>query len=267
MRDGKLNKLYQRLWKEGKPVSAMVEITTRCNLHCQFCYVADNHREQYDIPKGKLFRIIDQLAEMGCMQIILLGGEPFIRKDFLDIYNYIAKNGIFIEIYSNGTLLRKDVLKEMKQYPFHRLRISLYGASGQTYRELSGSSLAFRQTIKGIKLAKREGINFRLYTVWNKINQKDSAEIKKLVKKFGAIWYSQTHLTAKSDGDTSPYKLSIARRPQKRICKGCIFIDNLARLDSCPVIREPNYNLSCISFQSAWQKRLRDRLRIKCPCR
>jgi MoaA/NifB/PqqE/SkfB family radical SAM enzyme len=202
------------------------------------------------------------------MGIALMGGEPFIREDFSDVYNYIARKGIIMKIDSNGTLLKRDVLREMKRYPYHQLRISLYGASDSTYGNLCGNRLAFRKAMEGISLAKEEGINFYIYTVANKINQKDLMDIKQIAEKFKVGFFPQYHLTAKTDNDTSHYELSlIKKRFRKKMCDGCIFVDNLGRLDICPIKRKPSYNLNCISLQEALQYRWDNKFRIECPIR
>jgi len=265
MREEKLAGLYRRFWKEHKPVSTLLEITDRCNLRCRFCFVADHQRKTPDIPRTKLFRIIDQLAMTGCMEVIIQGGEPLIRKDFLDIYDYIAGKGIFMTIYSNGTLLNREILNRIKKYPFHYLRISLYGMSPQTYEELSASRQAYRQVMQGIKLAEQAGVKFGFHTVLTKINQKDLSRIQKLARRLKVPYSVQKHLTCKTDGSTKHYKLSTTRGGRKPMCNGCIFIDNTSRLSRCPVMREQGYNLERVSFKNAWRNRLKHKIRIKCP--
>ncbi|MCM8779339.1 MAG: radical SAM protein [Candidatus Omnitrophica bacterium] len=265
MREESLKEILQKFWKMRKPVSAMLEVTTRCNLKCQFCYVSEREKKEKDLPLGKIFRIIDQLAEAGCLEILLLGGEPFIRKDFPEIYKYLSRKGMFIHIYSNGTLLNRKILKTIKAYPFHYLRISLYGAKPQTYKHLSGNPRAYNMAIRGIKFAKEEGINLGLYTVLNKINQQDASRMKKIARQFGLGIYLQKHLTAKSDGSVKHYKLSIVKRPKRYLCHGCLFIDHTGKLTSCPVLRSSYYDLNCFSFESAWRERRDKKLKIKCP--
>ncbi|MCM8798734.1 MAG: radical SAM protein [Candidatus Omnitrophica bacterium] len=267
MREESLKKILEKFWRKKKPVSAMLELTTRCNLKCQFCYVAEREKKDKDLPEEKIFPIIDQLAEAGCLNLVILGGEPFMRRDFLKIYRYIAGKGIFIEIYSNGTLLNRRIIQGLKEYPFHLLRISLYGASPQTYKELCGNPRGYQRVIEGIKLAKKEGINLRLYTVLNKLNQQDALFMKKLARSLGLGFYLQKHLTAKSDGSTKHYQLSIVKRPKKYICRGCIFIDHQGRLTPCPILRHSYYDLNCFSFENAWRERVDKKLQIKCPMR
>jgi len=188
-----------------------------------------------------------------------------MRKDFLDIYNYIAQKGLFIDIYTNGTLLKRQALRQIRKYPFHKLRISLYGASSDTYRLLSGNASAFNQVMNGIRLAKKEGINFRIRSVLNKINQRDSRRMEEITSRFKVRYLSQKHLHRKADGDTEHFRLNVSKGGRKRTCEGCIYVDNLGRLNPCPAIRTPSYDLGCVSFKSAWQDRLRRKFKVKCP--
>ena len=70
---------------ERIPLEGAVELTNSCNLACTHCYIRE------DDTKGELSycqwcRIIDEITEAGCLWLTFTGGEPFRRRDFLDIY-------------------------------------------------------------------------------------------------------------------------------------------------------------------------------------
>lgn len=97
--------------------SIIFEVTQRCNNECLFCYnVWYNDRISY--PKGelstedtkKLLRKI--IKDTHCKQITFTGGEPFLRKDLLELVAFVRSEGAIPTIISNGTLIDEETAKE-----------------------------------------------------------------------------------------------------------------------------------------------------------
>ena len=64
------------------PLRYFFELTYRCNLQCPYCYVG-NSRDKDELTTEEWFKIIDQIPWYSF--VTLVGGEPLIRKDFIDI--------------------------------------------------------------------------------------------------------------------------------------------------------------------------------------
>ena len=58
-----------------------------------------------ELTKEEHFRVLDELAEMGCFWLLYTGGEIFARKDFLEIYTYAKQKGFLITLFTNGTII------------------------------------------------------------------------------------------------------------------------------------------------------------------
>lgn len=85
---------------------ATLEITTRCNLSCRYCYI-DSHGGE--LSTGQWRSTIDRLADAGVIAISLTGGEPFCRSDIMDILDHIFRRGFFqVSLLTNGTLLTPE---------------------------------------------------------------------------------------------------------------------------------------------------------------
>ena len=66
------------------------EVTDGCNFNCIHCY---NPKKRDDLDKDIVFRTLDELSEMRVRQIKYGGGEPLLRKDFLDILKKTTELG------------------------------------------------------------------------------------------------------------------------------------------------------------------------------
>lgn len=76
--------------------------TMRCNLHCAGCYSA--HYERTDaLTTEDLDRVLAQAKELGIRFVVISGGEPFIREDYLEL---CERHGDMIFMtYTNATLI------------------------------------------------------------------------------------------------------------------------------------------------------------------
>jgi len=94
-------------------------VTDRCNLRCFYCMPAEGIRY---LPKNELLsfeelvRVVSVLAEMGITKIRLTGGEPFLRKDLLQLMKMIRQIPGIKELHltTNG-LLAGDHIDELRQ--------------------------------------------------------------------------------------------------------------------------------------------------------
>ncbi len=148
------------------------EITTNCNLSCKHCLI--NHLPSKELSTQECFDAIDSLLSMGCKQINFTGGEPFFRKDFLEILKYSKKKGMTNTIFTNGTLLASSLLKEIKKDVAY-FAISLEGCS--KHNDLIRGNSSFDKTLHTLDLLKEEKIPFGVHLTLTSKNHQFLKEI------------------------------------------------------------------------------------------
>lgn len=95
-------------------------ITGRCNYRCKHCYMSAPDAKYGELSHEQIMDIIRQLIECGVMEVSLTGGEPLVRKDFLEIVDALIAGGIRITtIYSNGKLVTDNLLDELDKRGIH----------------------------------------------------------------------------------------------------------------------------------------------------
>ena len=93
------------------PTHLAISPTTRCNLRCDGCWAA-MYAQVPDMEMDLLERILFEARdEMGIHFFTITGGEPFIRKDLLDLYEKFSD--CFFNIYTNGTLITDKTIDRM----------------------------------------------------------------------------------------------------------------------------------------------------------
>src|SRR5216683_2175205 len=95
------------------PLSGTIEVTRRCPLTCLHCYnnlpMADAEARHRELTYDEHCRLLDEMADAGCLWLLFTGGEIFARPDFLDIYTYAKKKGFLITLFTNGTLITERI--------------------------------------------------------------------------------------------------------------------------------------------------------------
>ena len=147
--------------KQRLPYSVLFELTARCNMNCVHCYLQNVH-DTKELSYDKIIEIIDILYEKGIVFLTFTGGEILLRKDFVDIYLYAKKKGFLVELFTNGYLFDDKIIDVLAEYPPLLVDISLYGASENTYRKVTGLQNAFARVIQNCKKLKEAGIRVSL---------------------------------------------------------------------------------------------------------
>ena len=131
------------------PMDATFELTLRCNLSCQMCLL---HQENVpELTCDQWLSIAQQAKDLGTLSLLLTGGEPMLRKDFISIYEGIYQKGFLLTLYTNATMVTDPILECLKKYPPHRIGVTLYGASNQDYASVCGCADGFDRAMAGLK--------------------------------------------------------------------------------------------------------------------
>lgn len=129
------------------PLSVWWDITTNCNFRCLHCYSSSKSKDIRELDTEHCKQIIDELAANNVFFVYYLGGEPFIRDDFIDILDYAARQNIAAMVNTNAWFISKDTILDLKRLNVHRLRISLDGASASSHDAFRGKKGAFDRVI------------------------------------------------------------------------------------------------------------------------
>lgn len=139
--------------------TALIEVTSRCNLNCKFCFAdAKGTFEDPDIKTIEMWykRII---KAQGHKNLQISGGEPTVREDLPQIISLASKMGFdFIQLNTNGIKLNDiDYYKKLKEAGLKSIFLQFDGLSGDVLSELRGRDI-LNEKIKAIENSKKLGI-------------------------------------------------------------------------------------------------------------
>ncbi len=116
-------------------------VTDRCNLRCFYCMPEEGIQfaPKKDILSfEEMIRLVTVLSEMGISKVRLTGGEPFVRRDIMNLIEQMAAlEGIKkIALTTNGTLTAPHV-KEFKNLKISSVNLSLDSLDPKRFFEVT----------------------------------------------------------------------------------------------------------------------------------
>ncbi len=163
-------------------------ITEQCNSRCKICSIwSEGKKTRNELSIEDIKEILESNAAKSVKCVDLSGGEPFLRKDLVDIIKLIKKYlpNSKISISTNGMDTSKILsdLEKISEICDIDLRISLDGLE-ETHNIQRGSNQAFNKTMNTIKEInkKYKYQHLTFLFVATPINYKDMLNTRKLVK-------------------------------------------------------------------------------------
>ncbi|MEA1904870.1 MAG: radical SAM protein [Candidatus Hadarchaeota archaeon] len=141
------------------PFLVVWNYTRLCNLRCKHCYedASPDADTSDELTTEEAKRVIDELKDAGVVAIAFSGGEPLMRKDIYEVAGYAKKEGFYVAMATNGTLITREVARKIKKI-FDYVEISLDGFE-RTHDEFRGVKGSWKRACEGIRNCVTEGID------------------------------------------------------------------------------------------------------------
>ena len=145
-----------------------LSVTDRCNLRCLYC--RSNIRER-SIPHEEvlryeeLVRLVDLGVDQGIEKVRLTGGEPFVRKGFMDFLHMLRRRHpkVDLRITSNGTLLG-GYARTLRELEIGAINISLDSLRPEGFLAATGRDL-LHEVRRNIDALLAEGLRVKINAV------------------------------------------------------------------------------------------------------
>src|ERR1044071_7390254 len=113
------------------PVNGTIELTHRCPLECVHCYnnlpMSDGGARRRELTTAEHCRILDELAEVGCLWLLLTRREALAPPDFFESDRQAMATGMLVRVVTNGTRITERVADAFAGPPPFAIEITLYG--------------------------------------------------------------------------------------------------------------------------------------------
>ncbi len=170
---------------------AVWEITLRCNLKCIHCGSRAGDARDNELSTEEALDLVHQMADEGVKEISLIGGEAFLRKDWLEIAKEIRKRDILLTMVTGAYGLGPKMASQIAEVGFDRLSISLDGLE-ETHDHLRGRKGSYAQCLSAFKALQEAGVPFAANTQINRLSAPELPRIYEVLRDSGAIgWQVQ----------------------------------------------------------------------------
>jgi AdoMet-dependent heme synthase len=200
--------VVQRALSLRVPLSVQLDLTYRCNEHCEHCYL--DHQDRGELKTQEVKRILQQLADAGVFFLTISGGEPFLRRDLFEILQHARYLHFNIKLKTNAVLIRQQDAQRLRELAVEQVQVSVYSTRAEIHDGVTKLPGSLPATIAGIRLLRRAGIKVSVANVLMSSNAQDSENVRKLSSELGAHYTLDPTITPMMDGDTSILKYRVS---------------------------------------------------------
>ncbi len=171
-------KFVNRLARKNGPKYACIQLTTRCNMRCSFCgFWSEKAIPDHELKLSDYQKLADELAdEYGLLLTTLEGGEPFVRKDLVEIVRIFGERHMPI-LYTNGWFVTEELAKALFDAGLHKIGVSIDYPDAERHDRKRGTVGAWGRAWKAVELLKNAapygGTQVSVLTVFMKDNQNE----------------------------------------------------------------------------------------------
>ena len=147
-----LHSVYQhrRRLKHGKffPPFLYISIINSCNLRCQGCWV-DVAEKQHKIDLPAIDRVINEAKEVGNSFFGILGGEPFMHSEILDIFDHHPD--CYFQVFTNGHFITDEMARDLRKLGNVTPLVSIEGDEVVSDQRRGGPGGVYSQSMEGTR--------------------------------------------------------------------------------------------------------------------
>jgi len=169
------------------PFLVVWDFTHLCNLQCRHCYQDARKALSDELDTDEAKQLIRELADAGVVVIAFSGGEPLMRKDFFEIAACARREGMYIALASNGTMITPEIAGRLKDAGVDYVEISIDGKDAAHHDAMRGIDGAFERSIAGIRNCVGKGIYTCIATTVTQDTCDQVPEIYQLAQDLGAM--------------------------------------------------------------------------------
>ncbi|MTJ47577.1 nif11-class peptide radical SAM maturase 3 [Dolichospermum sp. UHCC 0259] len=191
---------------------AVWEITLKCNLACQHCGSRAGQTRTNELSTEEALDLVKQMADVGITEVTIIGGEAFLRPDWLEIAQAITKAGMLCGMTTGGYGITLETAQRMKAAGIQVVSVSVDGLEA-THDHIRGKQGSWQWAFKTMSNLKEAGIPFGCNTQINRLSAPEFPKIYEHLRNAGIFaWQIQLTVPMGNAADNSqillqPYEL------------------------------------------------------------
>lgn len=171
------------------PLTGTLDLTYRCRNNCRHCWLRIppvSEKKTNELTVDEIKELVDEAGKMGCRKWNISGGEPMLRPDFSDIFDYITRRTTNYTLNTNGTLITPRIAKLLRRRGLKL--VALYGADEEVHDHITRNPGSFAAVMQGIAYLQEAGANFTIQLVPLKDNYHQLTDMIRLAESLAPNW-------------------------------------------------------------------------------
>jgi radical SAM protein with 4Fe4S-binding SPASM domain len=128
-----------------------LDLNEACNYDCVYCFTnSSTQSASSHLSFAEIRSIVDQAVDIGLKQVSLLGGEPMLRDDLLEIAQYITSREVIVHMCSNGSFIDKEIARLLRDSGITQVQINIDHTTAEIHDYIRGKPGSFRKAREAI---------------------------------------------------------------------------------------------------------------------
>ncbi|HKU42105.1 MAG TPA: radical SAM protein [Polyangiales bacterium] len=211
--------MLERLVSEWQvPLTAMLEISDRCNEVCVHCY--QQQGQKGEMTTEQVCAVLDELAELGVLLLTISGGEATLRSDFLQIVEHARRKGFAVRLFTNGLTMTRELAQALGRLALQCVEISLYSTRAEVHDFVTGVPGSFERTVGGVRALVEADVPVLIKSPVMSVNEHETEAYAAFAASLGADYgWSVGEILPREGGDRSTEAFEPEDRTRVRLMR------------------------------------------------
>jgi radical SAM protein with 4Fe4S-binding SPASM domain len=155
--------------RQARPIYAVWEVTLACDLACRHCGSRAGRGRPDELTTAEALDLIDQMAQLGVKEVTLIGGEAYLREDWLELVRAIHGHGIPVTMTTGGRGLTPELIDRARDAGLRGVNVSIDGDE-PTHDRLRGVAGSYKSAIAALRAANERNLRPACNTQINRLS-------------------------------------------------------------------------------------------------
>ena len=173
------------------PIYCVWELTLACDLGCKHCGSRAGKPRKDELTTAQALDVVAQLHESGVRDVVLIGGEAYLRDDWTIIARALADRGIAVNMTTGARNLTPERIQQAVDAGLSSISISIDGLAA-THDALRGVKGTFANATAAARAVAATTLQLSVNTQINRRSLPELPDIARLLVELGArAWQVQ----------------------------------------------------------------------------
>jgi radical SAM protein with 4Fe4S-binding SPASM domain len=180
--------LPREIAKRPRPAYAVWEFTLACDHACLACGPRAAKARPDELDTEEALRLVAEMAALGVGEVTLIGGEAYLRNDFILVIRAIREAGMRATMTTGGLHLNRKRVAAMVEAGIEMVSVSIDGLEA-AHDRLRGVEGSFQQAFLALQYVREAGARIGVNTQINRLSRGGLVELGERVADAGAsVW-------------------------------------------------------------------------------